>query len=484
MFGDSAMGWFGTSQFLFDGGSNTQMWTFFLFQLTFCGTATTIISGAVAERMRFSGYLLVSLLISSVIYPIMGHWVWSGNTESLTSGWLKHLGFLDFAGATVVHSTAGWVALAAVLVIGPRLGRFETGASSIHGHNIPLSALGLFLIFVGWMGFNGGSVMQATHSIPLVLVNTVLASAAGGLAALGYAWWLFGRPDVGSVINGILAGLVAITASAPYMTPPTSLLVGAGGGVLCIVAVRILEHWRIDDVIGAFPVHGCAGVWGTLALAIFGNPELWGTGHERLTQFGIQLTGSIACFAWTFGLSMIALKFLNHLFPLRVTKEEEHLGLNMAEHGASTALLDLLGQMESHQAQGDFTNLVDIERHTEVGQIANEYNKVLVRVNTEVQQRENAIKSLQENRDETRLIIDHALDGIIGIDTKGIVTTWNPQATEIFGWAKDQIIGHSLTNTIIPLQKPESSRGRAQAIYCHPKRNNRKSASQINGSAS
>ncbi len=446
------MGWFGTSQFLFDGGSNTQMWTFFLFQLTFCGTATTIISGAVAERMRFSGYLLVSLLISSVIYPIMGHWIWKGNAESVTSGWLNHLGFLDFAGATVVHSTAGWVALAAVLVIGPRLGRFETGASSIHGHNIPLSALGLFLIFVGWMGFNGGSMLQATPSIPLVLVNTVLASAAGGLAALGYAWWLFGRPDVGSVINGILAGLVAITASAPYMTPTTSLLVGAGGGILCIVAARILEHWRIDDVIGAFPVHGCAGVWGTLAVALFGNPELWGTEHDRLTQFGIQLTGSIACFAWAFGLSLIALKVLNHLLPLRVTKQEEHMGLNMAEHGASTAHLDLLGQMESHQTQGDFTNLVDIEPHTEVGQIANEYNKVLVRVNTEVQQRENAIKSLQENRDETRLIIDHALDGIIGIDTKGIVTTWNPQATEIFGWAKDQIIGHSLTNTIIPLQ--------------------------------
>jgi ammonium transporter len=451
MFGTSAMGWVGTSQFLFDGGPSTWMWTFFLFQLTFCGTATTIISGAVAERMRFSGYLLISILISAAIYPIIGHWVWGGNAESHTDGWLKHLGFLDFAGATVVHSTAGWVALAAILVIGPRLGRFGTSAFTIQGHNLPLSALGLFLIFVGWMGFNGGSVMQTSGSIPLILVNTVLASAAGGLAALAYAWRLTGRPDVASVINGILAGLVAITASAPFMTPATAMLVGGIGGILCSVATRMLEQWHVDDVIGAIPAHACAGVWGTLALAFLGNPELWGTGHDRLTQFGIQLTGALACFAWAFGFSFVILKALNRFVPLRVSEEEERLGLNMTEHGASTAHLDLLGQMESHRAQGDFSRSVEVEPHTEVGQIATEYNRVLDRVNAETHQREEAIQALRESQEEIRLIIDHALDAIVTIDQEGIITDWNPQATLIFGWPKSEILGQSFRDRLLPL---------------------------------
>lgn len=452
MFGVTAFGLIGTTQFLFDGGSQIHMWTFFLFQLTFCGTATTIISGAVAERMRFSGYLLVSVLISAIIYPVIGHWIWGGNPQGLHSGWLNHLGFLDFAGATVVHSTAGWVALAAIVVIGPRIGRFGATAIPIQGHNLPLSALGLFLLWVGWMGFNGGSIMQASQSIPLVLVNTMLASAAGGLAALGYSWWKQGKPEVAAVINGILAGLVAITASAPYLTPLESLLVGGIGGVLCVLATTILERYEIDDVIGAFPAHTCAGIWGTLALALVGNPETWGTGYDRLTQFGVQFLGVVACGAWSFGVSFVILRSLNRIVPLRVSEEEERLGLNMTEHGASTALLDLVGQMETHRDLGDFTQAVEVEPHTEVGQIATEYNRVLDRVNSEVQQRESAIKALKENRDEIRLIIDSTLDAIIGINAEGIVTTWNPQATSIFGWSKEHIIGQPLTTAIIPPQ--------------------------------
>ena len=458
MFGASAWGWIGTSNFLFDGGSNAHLWTFFLFQLTFCGTATTIISGAVAERMRFSGYMLVSMLISAAIYPVIGHWIWGGNAEGLTTGWLNNSGFIDFAGATVVHSTAGWVALAAILVIGPRLGRFGTSTFTIQGHNFPLSALGLFLLWAGWMGFIGGNSVRNSYSLPLVLVNTTLASSAGGLAALAYSWWVTKRPDVLSVINGILSGLVAISASTPFMSPATSLLVGGIGGFFCVQTTRFLEQWQVDDVIGAIPAHTCAGVWGTLALALLGDPELWGNGHDRLTQFGIQLTGILACFAWAFGISVPILTYVNRIIPLRVTEDEERLGLNMTEHGASTAHLDLLGQMETHRAQGDFTHAVEVEPHTEVGQIATEYNRVLDRVNTEVQKRESAIKALEENRDEIRLIIDNALDGIIGIDSEGIVTTWNPQATSIFGWSKEHILGQSLINTIIPPQFREAHR--------------------------
>ena len=452
MFGATQFGIIGTTHFLFDGGTNLHLWAFFLFQLTFCGTATTIISGAVAERMRFGGYLIIALFVSACIYPVIGHWIWGGNSEGHPSGWLQQMGFLDFAGATVVHSTAGWVALAAILVIGPRHGRFTIHGGTIKGHNLPLSALGLFLLSVGWLGFNGGSITPDSQSLPLVLVNTTLASSAAGITALVYAWRTTGRPDAISVINGILAGLVAITASAPFMNPGTSLLVGAGGGLVCMVTTRLLEHWHLDDVIGAIPTHACAGVWGTVALALLGNIETWGTGHDRLTQLGVQLTGSLSCFIWAFGLSFLVLRALHQWIPLRVSQDEELLGLNMTEHGESTALLDLLGEMEEHRAGGDFFQTVLVEPHTEVGQIATEYNRVLNRVNDEIQQREHAIQALQENRDEIRLIIEHALDGIIGINPEGIVTTWNPQAANIFGWPQERIIGQSLTHAIIPPQ--------------------------------
>jgi ammonium transporter len=452
MFGASTWGLFGTDHFLLETINTPHMWTFFLFQLTFCGTATTIISGAVAERMRFSGYLMVSVLTSVAIYPLMGHWAWGGNLEGSPAGWLNRLGFLDFAGSTVVHSTAGWVALAAILIIGPRIGRFAPEGGAIQGHNLPLSALGMFLLWVGWFGFNGGSTFHATPDIPRILVNTTLASAAGGLGTLAFAWFLMKRPDVPSVINGVLAGLVGITASAPFVTPSAAIVIGAMGALLCLLVIRQLEHWRIDDVIGAVPVHACAGVWGTLAVALLGDPDLWGTGHGRLTQLGIQALGAGTCFVWAFGVGYGILWLLNKSIPLRVSPEEELLGLNMVEHGVSTALLDLLRDMKTHQLQGDFSRAVAVEPHTEVGQIAMEYNQVLNRVNTEVQQREHAITALQENRDEIRLIIDHALDGIIGINPDGLVTTWNPQAAAIFGWSKDQIIGQSLTDTIIPPQ--------------------------------
>ena len=451
MFGTSAFGFLGTSQFMFDGESSTQMWAFFLFQLTFCGTATTIISGAVAERMRFSGYILVSTLISLAIYPIIGHWMWAGQAEGLKTGWLNNLGFIDFAGATVVHSTAGWVALAAALVIGPRLGRFGPNSLAIQGHNLPLTALGLFLLWVGWLGFNGGSAIPGSHSVPLILVNTMLASASGGIAALTYAWRLKKKPDASSVINGMLAGLVAMTASAPYMTPATALIIGGIAGILCVLATSLLERWHIDDVVGAVPVHACAGVWGTLAVALLGDMELWGTGYDRPTQFGIQLSGVLACFGWAFGISAIILTYLNKIYPLRVTEDEELLGLNMAEHGASTAQLDLLREMETHRAKGDFTRAVEVEPHTEIGQIATEYNRVLDRVNTETLQRETAIFALRESQEEIRLIIDHALDAIVTIDQEGIITDWNPQAALIFGWAKSEILGEAFGDTLLPL---------------------------------
>ncbi len=207
MFGASASGWIGTTGFFWGDASQPWLLAFFLFQLTFCGTATTIVSGAVAERMRFSGYLFATIIICTVIYPVIGHWVWGGAVEGNGAGWLSRLGFLDFAGSTVVHSVAGWVALAAILIIGPRIGRFDSPGSAIHGHNLPMAALGTLLLWFGWFGFNGGSTLAFTEQTPLILVNTTMAAVWGGLAALALGWRRLGRPSAQMAMNGTLRGL-------------------------------------------------------------------------------------------------------------------------------------------------------------------------------------------------------------------------------------------------------------------------------------
>jgi len=232
MFGASAWGLFGTNLFLFGDVAQPSLLAFFLFQLIFCGTATTIISGAVAERMRFPAYLAVSVLISSVIYPIIGHWVWAPSGADSTGGFLKSHGFIDFAGSTVVHSTGGWIALAAIMIVGPRLGRFSAGRIPIRGHDLPMAALGMFLMWFGWLGFNGGSTYAVNVQVPIIFVNTILAGAAGGLGALGTSWCLYRQANVPMIINGVLGGLVAITASANIMTPGRSILIALLAGIL------------------------------------------------------------------------------------------------------------------------------------------------------------------------------------------------------------------------------------------------------------
>ncbi|MDT7043444.1 ammonium transporter [Candidatus Nitronereus thalassa] len=392
MFGASWAGVVGTDGFVFQDVTNHWLTAFFIFQLVFCGTATTIVSGAIAERMRFSGYLVVVFIIATLIYPIFGHWAWATGPNV---GWLQQIGFIDFAGSTVVHSTGGWVALAAVLLIGPRLGRFDEHSIPIHGHNLPLATLGMFLLWFGWFGFNGGSALRMTGEVPLIFLNTILAGVSGGLAALGASWHLLGRPVVPFVLNGVIAGLVGITASANFMGPLSSLAIGAIAGAICVVAHQWMERRKIDDVIGAVPAHACAGVWGTIAVAIFGDPQAWGTGLGRWEQFGIQLIGVGSCFVWSFGLGGGLLWCANRILPFRVTAEEERIGLNMIEHGATTALHDLVSEMEAQRQRGDFSEPVTIEPHTEVGQIATEYNRVLISVNDETRKRESALELLR-----------------------------------------------------------------------------------------
>ncbi len=369
---------------------------FFFFQAMFCGTATTLVSGAVAERMRFTGYFLAAMLISGLIYPVAGHWVWNGLDQGMHSGWLGAWGFRDFAGSTVVHSVGGWVALAAVLVIGPRQGRFGPEGRPIEGHSLPIATLGVFLIWFGWFGFNGGSTYRIDDTIPLIILNTAIAGATGGLAAFFISRIAYGKPIVDRIMNGCLAGLVAITASCHLVTPNMALLIGAVGGAVCVGGMRLLETWEIDDAVGVIPTHLFAGIWGTLALALLAPANSWDTGLTRPEQFGVQLLGVAAIGMFAFCVSYVALRLLHQVYPLRVTPDEERIGLNVAEHGAGTALISLLSQMDAQARRGDFSKPVIVEPETEAGYIAEFYNSVLRRVMDEMQGRQKALAELSE----------------------------------------------------------------------------------------
>lgn len=385
MYGDSFASLWGTTGFLFHTTTpyNT---TFFLFQLVFCGTTTTIVAGAVAERMRFFGYLIIACLLSGVIYPLVGHWIWSPH------GWLKNLGFIDFAGSTVVHSVGGWFALATILHLGPRKGRFGKNVVPIYGHDIPTATLGVFILWFGWFGFNGGSTLSFSADIPSIWVNTALAGIWGGIIALAISWTYLNYLRVEDVINGVLAGLVGITASCNSVSTFDAVVIGAIAGLISFYATRALIKFKIDDVVGAVPVHACAGVWGTIAVALFANPQTWSTNLTRLEQLQIQVLGVGAVFVFVFGVGYVLLWGINKIIPLRVSEHDEDVGLNVAEHSARTDMLDLLSEMEDHWLKGDFSRAVPVEPNTEMGKIAKQYNLVLNRV---VLEKEKANKEAQ-----------------------------------------------------------------------------------------
>ena len=394
MFGDSYRGLIGTSGFFLDWGDDPGKAAIFVFQLAFCGRAITIISGAVAERMRFYGYLLTAISVATVVYPLVGHWAWS-MADGEPTGWLNRRGFIDFAGATVVHSTGGWVALAAVLIIGPRLGRFGRRARTITSHNQPLAVIGAILIWFGWLGLNGGFTHGLTPAIPTIFGNTALAGAFGGITALGLGWMHHGRPRVVDVINGILAGLVAISASCHIMTAGCATVIAMIGAAISFVGNELLHRLEVDDAVGAVSVHCFAGVWGTLAVALMGDPATFGTGLGAWGQLKIQMLGAASCYAFAFSGGFIAMSLINRVLPLRVSASDERKGLNIVEHAASTEVFELLRQMHVHQRGARFVRHVDVEPHTEVGQIAEQYNVVLDRVVEESRRKEAMAEDLR-----------------------------------------------------------------------------------------
>lgn len=396
MFGVTKSGFVGTTHFFAEVGlGGAWLSTFFLFQVMFCATAATIVSGAVAERIRFQSYIIVTIVISGFIYPLFGHWAWGGAYEG-AMGWLSRLGFIDFAGSTVVHGVGGWVALALLMIIGPRMGRFPKGQPprKIQGNNLPLAMLGVILLFFGWFGFNGGSTLAFNDQVPGIVANTALAGASGMVVTLFIGWKFKKIPDVSLPMNGVLAGLVAITANCHAVNAFSAVMIGGIGGMIMLAAAHLLECFEIDDVIGAVPVHMAAGVWGTVAVALFADLEILGTGLTRMAQLKVQLIGIGACFLFSFAGTYFIFWIINHYFPLRVTVQEEQDGLNVAEHGATTEILDLVLSMEKQKETQDFGSRVHEEPFTEVGQIARQYNKIMEALELTIKDlkiRENAI---------------------------------------------------------------------------------------------
>ena len=305
-----------------------------LFQLVFAATAATIVSGAMAERTRFKSYLIYTIFITGFIYPVVGHWIWGG-------GWLSSLGMLDFAGSTVVHSTGGWLALAGAIVLGARVGKYDANGNPrpIPGHNLPLAALGVFILWLGWFGFNPGSQMGAdAPDISLIAVTTNIAAAGGAIAAMVTAWLMLGKPDAGMALNGALAGLVAITAPCAYVTPGSALIIGLLGGLVVVFSVLLFERLKIDDPVGAISVHGTCGALGTLLLGLFHQEQGVFFAADKAAAFkflGTQFVGVIAVFAWCMIIGLILFKLIKALVGLRVSREEELEGLDYGEHGAS-----------------------------------------------------------------------------------------------------------------------------------------------------
>lgn len=326
MFGSNPSGWFGIDHF-FTTGLTPVEYAMILFQTMFAATATTIASGAMAERTQYSAYLIGAVVVTLIIYPVYGSWAWGSHYDG--QGWLARMGFIDFAGSTVVHSIGGWVALAGIIILGPRLGRFAQNGEprTIPGHNLTMVALGGFILWLGWFGFNGGSTVSATADIGLITLNTHLAAAAGATSTLLILWMTRQPITVGTIVNGSLGGLVAITSGCATMEPMFAIVTGLVAGIVLIWGTSILQSLLLDDVVGAVPVHAFCGAWGTLAAGMFKTGDLFNP-----VQIIVQITGITAAFVWAFPLALLMYYILHKTIGLRTGRIAEQRGLDYAEH--------------------------------------------------------------------------------------------------------------------------------------------------------
>jgi Amt family ammonium transporter len=326
----------------------------FFFQLVFAGTAATIVSGAVAERVKYASFIVFSFIMTMFIYPIVGHWIWGG-------GFLSKLGMFDFAGSTVVHSVGGWAALAGVMILGPRFGKYSASGkiNPIPGHNIPIATIGTFVLWLGWFGFNPGSTMAADPvAIAHVAITTNTAAAAAILSATIISWILLGKPDLGMTLNGCLAGLVAITAPCAFVSVTSSILIGLAAGILVVLAVIGFDRIKLDDPVGALSVHLVNGVFGTLCVGLFAQDKITGTATGNGVFFGggtkllmAQISGVLAAGVFVFTISMVTWTVIKYAMGLRVSLQEEIEGLDIGEHGNS-AYPEFLSRKPSYSFSG------------------------------------------------------------------------------------------------------------------------------------
>ncbi len=437
MFGTSYAGFFGTDYFFFDDITNAKTATFFLFQMMFCSTAATLVSGAVAERMHYFGYIITTIVITVLIYPFVGHWAWGGALSGAPAGWLEQLGFIDFAGSTVVHSVGGWVSLAALLILGPRLGRYEKGEHRIPGSNIPLASVGALIIWFGWIGFNGGSTLAWNEAVPVILLNTFVSACWGAIICTAIKYFKDGYIDLMYILNGAIGGLVAITACCHLVTPHSAILVGIGAGIVVYLGEIFLNRFRIDDVIGVVPAHLFAGVWGTLSVALFAKDPAIAT----LAQLGVQTLGIVVVGLFSFATAYIILSVINYFYKLRVSEAEELQGLNVVEHKVTTEVFDLLTSMSLQSRSTGFKNAVPVEPFTEVGQIAELYNQVLEKVNEEMHQKDRAFDAFKRSELRNGAILEAAMDCIITINQQGHILDVNPAAEKTFSTTKRYVTG-------------------------------------------
>lgn len=387
MFGESVDGVIGGSLFFLDGMTEPKDFAIFVFQITFAGTAVTIVSGAIAERMRFAAYAVVAIGVIAFVYPISGHWIWG------SGGWLAEKGFVDFAGSTVVHSLGGWVGLAGALLLGPRRGRFDKDGNpnKIHGQNLVMAVMGVLILWFGWFGFNGGSSLSGDASIALIITNTMLSAAAGGLSCfLACLALQNGTVSIEKMLNGIIAGLVGITAGCAVVEPSGAVFIGLIAGVIVYISEEIILHvFKIDDPVNVISAHGVAGAWGTIALALFAPVENLPL-KDTWAQFGVQCQGVFAVFLWGFGMGLLLFGLLRMFSFLRVTSEAEDIGLNVHEHGASSGLLDTMQAMDqivkayndSHRqgeddGVGDLTKRIEVEFGAEGHEMAYLFNQLM-----------------------------------------------------------------------------------------------------------
>lgn len=403
MFGASSGGWFGTDMFALAGVDDPGQLASFSFQAMFAATAATIVSGAIAERTKFGGYIIISVVTTALIYPISGHWVWGDG------GWLAELGFYDFAGSTVVHSVGAWIGLAGAIVIGPRLGRYNDDGSinEIPGHNLVLAVLGGLILFFGWFGFNGGSTLEVTPSIAPIIAKTVIAAAAGGAGCFLISVTVnAGRAELEKMVNGVIGGLVGITAGASVVTMPGAFVIGLIAGAIVYLGDWMLSNvMGVDDPVRVVPAHGLAGAAGTILVAVFAPIDQLPL--DTVTgQLGVQTLGVVVIAVWAIGLGFLLFGVLRAIGMLRVSPEGEEEGLNVHEHGAYSGMLETMRTFQSvaraqEAGSGDLVSRLPVERGSEAGELAEVANALLQQFHDTVVQ----LQAEQDNVSATGLRI-------------------------------------------------------------------------------